>query len=163
MKVLAIFCLFHAVNSEKVHYEPNWDSLMTRPLPTWYDDAKIGIFMHWGVYSVPSFGLNKWEPGTKGAIPAEWYWNRLENGDPRTNAFHNKTYGPDYAYAEFAPQFTAMFFDPGQWARMFKNAGIISMSYSVPNITTASRTGALRSHTCGAPARTAQSGILLRS
>lgn len=42
-------------------YEPNWDSLDSRPLPQWFDDAKIGIFVHWGVYSVPSFG-------------SEWFW-----------------------------------------------------------------------------------------
>jgi hypothetical protein len=44
------------------HYTPTWDSLDTRPLPQWYDEAKIGIFIHWGVFSVPSFG-------------SEWFWN----------------------------------------------------------------------------------------
>lgn len=43
------------------NYQPNWDSLDKRPLPKWYDDAKIGIFIHWGVFSVPSFG-------------SEWFW-----------------------------------------------------------------------------------------
>lgn len=42
-------------------YLPEWESLDTRPLPEWYDDAKFGIFVHWGVYSVPSFG-------------SEWFW-----------------------------------------------------------------------------------------
>lgn len=42
-------------------FEPNWDSLDKRPLPTWYEDAKFGIFIHWGVFSVPSFG-------------SEWFW-----------------------------------------------------------------------------------------
>lgn len=42
-------------------YKPTWDSLDSRPLPSWYDDAKFGIFIHWGVYSVPSFG-------------SEWFW-----------------------------------------------------------------------------------------
>jgi hypothetical protein len=37
-------------------YEPNWPSLMTRPLPQWFDDSKIGVFIHWGVFSVPAFG-----------------------------------------------------------------------------------------------------------
>lgn len=49
----------------KVHafkkYQPNWNSLDKRPLPQWYDKAKIGIFLHWGVFSVPSFG-------------SEWFW-----------------------------------------------------------------------------------------
>jgi Alpha-L-fucosidase. len=43
-------------------YDPTWESLDTRPLPQWYDDAKFGIFIHWGVFSVPAFG-------------SEWFWN----------------------------------------------------------------------------------------
>jgi alpha-L-fucosidase len=43
----------------KTHYEPTWASIDSRPLPTWFDDSKIGIFMHWGLFSVPSFG-NEW-------------------------------------------------------------------------------------------------------
>ena len=42
-------------------YEPTWDSLDTRPIPPWFDEVKIGIFLHWGVFSVPSFG-------------GEWFW-----------------------------------------------------------------------------------------
>jgi alpha-L-fucosidase len=108
-----------ATSVNTTHYDANWDSLMTRPLPTWYDDAKVGIFLHWGVFSVPSFG-------------SEWYWNELVEGNKggtvgdqkATSKFHNSTYGPDYQYAEFAPQFTATFFDPDAWAAIFKNAGI---------------------------------------
>jgi hypothetical protein len=53
-------------NSNIVHnfnekYEPSWDSLDSRPLPSWFDDAKFGIFIHWGVFSVPSFN-------------SEWFW-----------------------------------------------------------------------------------------
>ena len=62
-------------------YQPNWDSLMSRPLPGWYDDAKIGLFMHWGVYSVPAFGLSKWEPGTRGAIPVSWCQLKLSGAN----------------------------------------------------------------------------------
>lgn len=47
---------------ETTKYDPTWSSLDNRPLPSWYDDAKIGIFIHWGVFSVPSFG-------------SEWFWN----------------------------------------------------------------------------------------
>lgn len=50
------------IKTEINQYSPTWDSLDRRPLPTWYDDAKIGIFIHWGVFSVPSFG-------------SEWFWN----------------------------------------------------------------------------------------
>ncbi len=47
------------VDQDVKHYEPNWASIDSRPLPTWFDDSKIGIFMHWGLFSVPSFG-NEW-------------------------------------------------------------------------------------------------------
>lgn len=47
-------------------YEPDWVSLDRRPLPQWYDEAKVGIFIHWGVYSVPSMG-------------SEWFWNNWKS------------------------------------------------------------------------------------
>lgn len=60
-----------AIPSEKFWYtktyKPDWDDLDTRPLPQWYDSAKIGIFIHWGVYSVPSF-------------KSEWFWADWKNG-----------------------------------------------------------------------------------
>ena len=59
------FPLAALTNAEDVRYEPNWVSLDSRPLPAWYDDAKIGIFIHWGVFSVPSFG-------------SEWFWEFFE-------------------------------------------------------------------------------------
>ena len=48
----------------QTHYDPTWDSLDKRPLPSWYDEAKFGIFIHWGVFSVPSF-VSEW---------FWWYW-----------------------------------------------------------------------------------------
>jgi hypothetical protein len=53
---------FVPLSKKILKYEPNWSSLDNRALPTWYDDAKFGIFIHWGVFSVPSFG-------------SEWFWN----------------------------------------------------------------------------------------
>lgn len=55
---LLLCCYLFSFTTAK--YDPTWESLDTRPLPQWYDDAKIGIFVHWGVYSVPSMG--------------EWFW-----------------------------------------------------------------------------------------
>jgi len=49
------------LNRQPKKYSPTWESLDQRPLPGWYDQAKVGIFLHWGVYSVPSFG-------------SEWFW-----------------------------------------------------------------------------------------
>lgn len=125
----------------KLKYQPNWESLDSRPLPEWYDDAKLGIFIHWGVFAVPSFvGV-----GTKGL--SEWFWwywkeeNYInpvsEEGAEKMKTFRQKktkaiesvkeymkqNYPPNWHYTDFAPQFTAEFFDPTHWADIFKKSG----------------------------------------
>ena len=96
-------------------YEANWKSLDARPIPGWFDEAKFGIFIHWGVYSVPAWGL-------KGSY-AEWYWDALQKKDSPTSIFHNKTYGPNFKYQDFASRFTAELFEPDQWADIFARSG----------------------------------------
>lgn len=112
----AIVLVLAVVASVRSDYAPTWDSLDSRPIPSWYDDAKFGIFIHWGVYSVPA-----WSPvGTY----AEWYWYNLENDSTgEFQAFHNKTYGPNFKYQDFAPMFKAELFDPDQWADIIANSG----------------------------------------
>ncbi len=95
--------------------EPNWASINARPNPQWFEDAKFGIFIHWGVYSVPAWG-------PKDAY-AEWYWNHMQNRTGETWAFHEETYGADFPYQHFADDFRAELFDPGEWARLFRRAG----------------------------------------
>jgi len=105
-------------------YTANWESLDLRPTPTWYLDAKFGVFIHWGVYSVPAWG----QVGEY----AEWYWNRLPSKDAKwapSVAFHAKNYGADFDYKDFAPKFTAELFNARQWAGLFARAGI---KYVVP-------------------------------
>ena len=93
-------------------YQPNWDDLMTRPLPSWYDESKVGVFLHWGVFSVPSY-------------KTEWYWWNLDGvHDPDTVAFHQRVYGKDFKYADFGPMFKAQLWQPDDWADLFKKAGI---------------------------------------
>jgi alpha-L-fucosidase len=92
-------------------YEPNWDSLDTRPVPAWYDEAKIGIFLHWGVYSVPSFYTNA------------GFWYTWVNNDPVVLNFMKQNYPPDFTYADFAPMFHAEFYDPNRWADIFEASG----------------------------------------
>lgn len=53
--LIILLVLSHSINAHSETYKPDWNSLDKRPLPTWYDDAKIGIFIHWGVFSVPAF------------------------------------------------------------------------------------------------------------
>ena len=81
-------------------YSPTWESLDSRPLPSWYDEAKIGIFLHWGVFSVPSY---------EGAW--FWYYWRVSR-DKRILDFIKRLYPADWTYADFAPQFKAEFFQP---------------------------------------------------
>ena len=66
-------------------YEPNWESLDSRPTPQWYKDAKFGIFIHWGLYSVPAWG-------PKGSY-AEWYLNGLKSGDSTRLKYHEENNG----------------------------------------------------------------------
>lgn len=108
------------------NYSADWASLDARPIPQWFKDAKFGIFIHWGVYSVPA-----WAPVGKDYATyskySEWYWNRMVTDSSKVGkafrAFHNKTYGPNFAYPDFAPMFKAELFNPQQWADVFKNAG----------------------------------------
>jgi alpha-L-fucosidase len=102
-------------------YKNTWNSLDQRTIPTWFEDAKFGIFIHWGVYSVPAW--RKVESG-RYASYAEWYYARVM--DNRKNGgydFHRKNYGDNFEYRDFAPLFKAELFNPDQWAELFKNSG----------------------------------------
>src|SRR5581483_4087828 len=134
------------VQAQQHKYEANWASLDARPIPSWYTDAKFGIFIHWGVYSVPSFA----PVNVKDENPyAEWYWNSLTNGmDAKgpvghgalTWDFHKRVYGANFSYFEFAPMFRAEFFDPDAWADLFVRPERV-MWRSLPNIMKALRCG----------------------
>ena len=93
-------------------FQPNWESLKAYTIPTWYEDAKFGIFIHWGIYSVPAFG-------------SEWYPRNMYQQGTREFAHHVATYGPqtEFGYKDFIPQFTAAKFDPTAWAALFKESG----------------------------------------
>lgn len=99
-------------------FRPDWESLQKYQAPEWYRDAKFGIFIHWGVYSVPAFG-------------SEWYPRLMYvEGSPEYK-HHIATYGPQdkFGYKDFVPMFKAERFDPAAWARLFKKAGA---KYVVP-------------------------------
>ena len=102
-------------------YQPTWDSIDKRPTPDWFSDAKFGIFIHWGTYSVPAYA----PVNPNVTAYAEWYWNSMTEGknNPKANpvqtgtwAYHQKLYGADAPYQNFAPQFRAQLFDPSRWA-----------------------------------------------
>ena len=99
-------------------FRPDWESLEKYQAPQWYRDAKFGVFIHWGVYSVPAFG-NEWYPRNMYRLGSEEYQHQIA------------TYGrvDKFGYKDFIPMFKAENFDPAAWARLFKEAGI---QYVVP-------------------------------
>ena len=109
----------------EITYEATWESLDSRQTPSWFQDSKFGIFIHWGLYSVPA-----WSP--RGTY-AEWYWH-AKDGLPRKHAaavarseavieFHQRVYGEEFDYRDFRPLFTCELFQPEQWAKIFKRSG----------------------------------------
>ncbi|AUP78536.1 alpha-L-fucosidase [Flavivirga eckloniae] len=100
------------VSKTETTYEPNWESLSKHnQSPEWLADAKLGIYFHWGVYSVPAYG-------------SEWYPFQMYR-NTNTSKHHIKTYGPlsEFGYHDFVPMFKGEAFDPEEWAELFKNTG----------------------------------------
>jgi alpha-L-fucosidase len=99
-------------------FRPDWESLEKYEVPEWYKDAKFGIFIHWGVYSVPAFGN-------------EWYPRSMYRPESDEYKHHVATYGPvdKFGYKDFVPMFKAEHFDAAAWAQLFKDAGA---KYVVP-------------------------------
>src|ERR1700731_3406479 len=114
------------------HYEATVESLNRHPLPQWYADAKLGIFIHWGLYSVPGWaplvhpGHDFYSQDYITHNPyAEWYLNSMRlNGSP-TQAYHREHYGADYNYYNFAATYNREIqkWNPDSWAQTFHRAG----------------------------------------
>ena len=117
--------LFLLAFSVKGQYTANWESLDKRPTPNWFEDAKFGIFIHWGIFSVPSWATKSNADGF-GSGYSEWYWERLHTPKLKIHkeftAFHKKNYG-DASYQDFVQQFKAELYNPADWAQIFKNSG----------------------------------------
>ncbi len=109
--IFAIFCLVISTRAHK--YKPDWQSLDARPLPPWYDDAKIGIFIHFGVFSVPSF-------------KSEWFWWYWKSDNPvhqDVRDFMAANYPPGFTYQDFAKDFRLEFFNASEWVEIFSASG----------------------------------------
>ena len=98
-------------------FDATWESLQEYEIPTWYKDAKFGIFIHWGVYSVPAYG-NEW-------YPRRMYIDSKGNKERSLFNHHKETWGPQsrFGYKDFIPMFRAEDFDAEAWAKLFKEAG----------------------------------------
>jgi alpha-L-fucosidase len=120
-KIVLVCCLFTiGFSSTAQKFDANWNSLNQRKMPTWFNQDKFGIFIHWGVYSVPAYAPVM---PNSGYSYAEWYWYRLFEKQKDFIAFHNKNYGSSFAYPQFEPMFKAEMYDPNQWADIFKRSG----------------------------------------
>jgi alpha-L-fucosidase len=93
-------------------FRADWSSLQEYTPPLWYEDAKFGIFLHWGVYSVPAFDN-------------EWYSRNMYLEGSPSFSHHVETYGPhrDFGYKDFIPEFRMENYDPDAWATLFRQAG----------------------------------------
>ena len=123
---VSFISLFSGFLIAQKKYEANWASIDSRPVPQWFTDAKFGIFIHWGLYSVPAWGPTgkEWPLYSK---YAEWYWYRLQSDSSKVGdayrAFHTKTYGQQAPYQDFVKDFKAELFKPDQWAELFAKSG----------------------------------------
>lgn len=104
--------------NKKGRFKDTWESLSQYTVPKWYRDAKFGIFIHWGIYSVPAFGN-------------EWYSRNMYIQGSKEFEHHIKTYGnqKDFGYKDFIPMFKAEKFNAGEWVDLFSKAGA---QYVVP-------------------------------
>ncbi len=124
--LLFVICIFlfscgvaEKKNNSKINSSPtekfdaSWESLSKhKAAPEWFVDAKLGIYFHWGVYSVPAFG-------------SAWYPRNMYRENNAVRRFHEKNYGKigEFEYHDFIPMFGAEHFEPEDWAELFQMAG----------------------------------------
>jgi alpha-L-fucosidase len=117
-------------------YQATFESVQQHPVPDWFHDAKLGIFIHWGLYSVPGWAppgadIDKQvqEKGWKAMFAnnpyAEWYLNSMRVGDTPTRRHHTATYGANFSYDDFAPMFNQSVekWNPDDWSTLFQQVG----------------------------------------
>ncbi|MDC7290071.1 alpha-L-fucosidase [Blautia schinkii] len=112
-------------------YTGTWESVRQHQVPQWYEDCKFGIFIHWGIYSVPAYAPRTWELGEIEGNEewfcnnpyAEWYYNSINVGRGPSYEHHVEKYGKDFKYEDFIPMWKAEKWDPKRWAEIFRKAG----------------------------------------
>lgn len=118
--LLLTFCASCKKNVKETASEPkqddSWEYLKSVPVPKWYEDAKFGIFIHWGPYAVPG-----WSDGSQ---YSEWYSTQMYRM-PAFIEYHEKNYGKlgEFGYKDFVPMFTAEDYDVNEWASILKSSG----------------------------------------
>lgn len=117
--IMIFFCCTHnTVTAQQQRFQATWESLDNYKIPDWFRDAKFGIFIHWGVYSVPAF-------------ESEWYPRFMYMKDSKVYKHHVEKYGPEtkFGYKDFIPMFKAEKFSAEKWIALFKKSGA---KYVVP-------------------------------
>jgi len=115
--LLPAFLILQVSAQQRPFYTADWESLDSHKMPSWYDDAKIGLSMHWGVYSVPS-----WAPREGEVSYAEWYGRRMNDPKNPTMKYHQEKYG-SRSYDDFIPEWKAENYDPEEWAIFARKMG----------------------------------------
>lgn len=118
--------------ADERRFSPTWESIRSHQVPEWFHDAKLGIMVCWGLYSVPAWatptgelGKIDWSVWFQRNPYAEWYWNTLKIDGSPTQQHHSATYGKDFRYLDFIPQFNeaAKSWNPEQMASQLADAG----------------------------------------
>ena len=115
---LSVCAFAIAKSAAQEPYQATWESLDRHKMPPWYDDAKIGLSMHWGVYAVPA-----WAPREEGISYAEWYGYNMKKKENPTSVYHTGKYGESFTYDDFISKWKAESYNPSDWARFAKNMG----------------------------------------
>lgn len=97
-------------------WEPTEVSLGQHRAPRWFDQDKFGIFIHWGLYSVPAWG-------PPGGMYSEWYWSNYNNKDDDTYRYHAQTWGEEFEYDDFLDLFKPQSFNPAAWLDLITASG----------------------------------------
>lgn len=114
---LSVFCaiLISKTSAQTTNSATLIKSLQERPTPAWFNEAKLGIFIHWGLYSVPAWGAKE--------SYGEWFLKGLQDKNSPRSKFMHDTYGQNFTYNDFTNLFKAELFNPTEWADLFKRAG----------------------------------------
>jgi alpha-L-fucosidase len=115
LTILIIACLFVKNFAFAQTETPTFDKIYQRKIPTWFNEAKFGVFIVWGIYSVPG-----WAP--KGQY-AEWYGSNSRIPGSDSQKYHDKVWGKDFNYGQFVPLFTGEAFNAEEWASLIKKSG----------------------------------------
>lgn len=113
--LLLFSCMLLPAFSQNREYPADWSTLKERPYPQWFVDAKLGIFIHWTLSSVPAWS-GKEQYG-------EWFLRGLMTGDTARIHFQERVFGANFKYEQYAPLFKAELFNAAEWAELFRQAG----------------------------------------